>query len=192
MAEVANMDEYSWKCVTEFSLDRSFGEELGLIFVANNDIWVEMRKFSQRTLRDFGFGKRNSMHNVISDEISHIVQRLKDKVSKEGNGIAIVRIQTLFILSVLNVLWCMIAGKKYSINDPKLVKMMDRNFTMTKKTVFASPLMLTFPWLFKTFPKLLGTTYMHKVFNECHDFSKVSQCLFSILNLKFTFLFGFL
>lgn len=101
------MDEYSIKVCNELTTPRSMGKELGLIFAATPELWMEMRKFSQRTLRDFGFGKRHSMQSVIEAEIVDLVAEFKAETAKSDG---VLKIRTTFMLSVLNVLWCMIAG----------------------------------------------------------------------------------
>jgi len=131
-----------------------------------------MRKFSQRTLRDFGFGKRYSMQSVIEVEISDIMAAIRREM-KDSDGI--IKIRTTFLLSVLNVLWCMIAGHRYSHDDPKLKSMLNKNFAMTKAQTFVDPLVLLSPWLREIFPKLLKWSLVSKVYEESHEFSKVWQ-----------------
>ncbi len=142
----------------------------GLIFVAKPEIWVEMRKFTQRTLRDFGFGKRHTMQSAIEAETTALEKDFKKAIDTK-NGI--VRIRTTFVLSVLNVLWCMVAGQRYEHDDPKLVKMMDRNFAMTKSTTFAEPFNLAFSWVKKIFPSIFKEDLRLRVFAECHQFTQV-------------------
>lgn len=163
------MDEYAIKVCNELTVVRSMGKELGLIFAATPELWMEMRKFSQRTLRDFGFGKRYSMQTVIEAEITDLVKEFKAETALSGG---ILKIRTTFILSVLNVLWCMIAGQRYAHDDPKLMKMMEKNFGMTKSQTFIDPVH-GFPWLKKILPKTFNVDYVSKVFEESHQYSQV-------------------
>jgi methyl farnesoate epoxidase/farnesoate epoxidase len=145
----------------------------GLIFAATPELWMEMRKFSQRTLRDFGFGKRYSMQSVIELEICDIVQEIKEEIKKTDG---VLRVRTNFLLSVLNVLWCMIAGQRYAHDDPKLVKMLEKNFAMTKAQTFFDPHVIMTPFLRKIFPTFFKYDLVNKVFEESHEFSRVRYC----------------
>lgn len=129
-----------------------------------------MRKFTQRTLRDFGFGKRHTMQSAIDAETTELVKEFNQAISTHGG---IVRIRTTFVLSVLNVLWCMVAGQRYEHDDPKLVKMMERNFAMTKSITFAEPLHLVFSTVKKIFPSIFKEDLRLRVFKECHEFTQV-------------------
>ncbi|CAL8124636.1 unnamed protein product [Orchesella dallaii] len=172
MTELANAEEYSIKVSHElFTYPRTFNKELGLIFVSNPEIWVEMRKFTQRTLREFGFGKRHTMQSAIEAEVQQLLQEFQERIeSSDRKGV--VSIRTIFVLSVLNVLWCMVAGKRYDRNDPTLVEMMERNFSMTKSTTFIEPVQAIAPGLKKSFPWLVGEDMRLKVFQECHEFTR--------------------
>jgi len=65
-----------------------------------------------KTLRNFGYGKQ-SMENIITDEVNFLIEFLKDQV---GQSIPFNRI---FELNILNCLWTIITGKRISANDPK-------------------------------------------------------------------------
>jgi hypothetical protein len=150
----------------------------GLIFASTPELWTEMRKFSQRTLRDFGFGKRHTMQSVIELEICDIVQEIKEEIKKTDG---VLRVRTNFLLSVLNVLWCMIAGQRYAHDDPKLVKMLEKNFAMTKAQTFIDPVLLAFPFLRTVCPKLFKIDLIMKTYEESHKYSQVRPLFGKVL-----------
>ena len=76
-----------------------------------------MRRFSIRTLRDFGFGKQKSMEETLQDEIEDLIQSLSAQLSSGNN---IVNMKQYFTISVLNILWSMMAGYRFSRDDVKL------------------------------------------------------------------------
>ncbi|OXA39192.1 Methyl farnesoate epoxidase [Folsomia candida] len=117
---------------------------------------------------DLEVTQRHSMQSVIEAEICDLVTEFRTEI-KSSNGTLTIR--TTFILSVLNVLWCMIAGVRYAHDDPKLVKMLEKNFGMTKAQTFIDPVH-SFPFLKKVFPKFLKTDYVSKVFEESHQYSQ--------------------
>jgi len=48
----------------DWLLDRTYGKKLGLIF-SSSTFWNEVRLYTVRTLRDFGFGKTHTMEVYI-------------------------------------------------------------------------------------------------------------------------------
>ncbi len=142
----------------------------GILFQGRPAVWTEMRKFTQRTLRDFGFGKRQTMQSAIEAETSLLIEEFKEAVIKNHG---IISIRTTFVLPVLNVLWCMVAGQRYAHNDPKLLKLVEQNFLLTKSIKFGDPLEFTFKWIEKIFPSIFNETFRHKVYKEGFKFMQV-------------------
>ncbi|CAL8148197.1 unnamed protein product [Orchesella dallaii] len=172
LSEVANMDEYSMKVShPEFTHTRTFNKELGLIFASRKELWVEMRRFTERTLRHFGFGKSNTMQSVIEAETTDLVKEFNETIKNHGG---IMKIRTKFVLSLLNTLWCMVAGQRYPHDDPTLIKLMDRNFEMTKSRSFIDPFHFLLPKRIKDmFPSISKEDVRLRVYKECHDFTKI-------------------
>ena len=74
---------------------------------------MEQRRFSLRTLRDFGFGKR-SIEHIIMEE----VRELSSQMAKSSGQPF--KTQLFFNPAVFNVIWSVVAGQRYSYDDPKL------------------------------------------------------------------------
>ncbi|CAL8148565.1 unnamed protein product [Orchesella dallaii] len=62
---------------------RQYGQNLGIIF-SSSEPWQKMRRFTIRTLRDFGFGKAASMDVAIAEELEKFTDHLKNLMSKDG------------------------------------------------------------------------------------------------------------
>ncbi|CAL8109453.1 unnamed protein product [Orchesella dallaii] len=170
MTEVANMEEYSIKFAHElYTYPRTFGKEMGLIFAASPPLWTEMRKFTVRTLREFGFGKVYTMHSVIIAEVNLLADDFKKKIKSDYG---VVKFRNTFSLTVLNVLWCMVAGIRYEHDDPRLLKLMGHVFNMSKSVTFGNPLELILPVTKKIAPWLHKANLRNKVFDSCHELSK--------------------
>jgi len=75
-----------------------------------------MRRFTMKTLRDFGFGKQKSMESVLSEEISTLFRTL-DESALTGNDLSM---RQFFTLTVLNILWSMVAGTRFAHDDSRL------------------------------------------------------------------------
>ncbi|XP_065352558.1 uncharacterized protein LOC135947516 [Cloeon dipterum] len=97
--------------------ERSYNKRLGVLF-SDGPLWKEQRRFTLRHLRDFGFGKK-SMEGCINEEISTLMDNLnrrisdaKDTMKSEG-----IKIADLFPVSVINILWAIMAGVRHSHDD---------------------------------------------------------------------------
>ncbi|CAG7723409.1 unnamed protein product [Allacma fusca] len=86
--------------------------------------WQDQRRFTLRHLRDFGFGK-NSMEGLVLEEVDELLGWLKS----QGNNP--VCLNTKFNLAVVNSLWRIITGSRFSQSDPKLQGIFDKLFTAT-------------------------------------------------------------
>jgi len=88
---------------------------LGLIFT-DSHLWQEQRRFSLRHLRDLGFGK-SKIENQMMEEIHCLIQDMQPP--NESGCERIVDFKGLFTVSVINILWLIVAGTRYSRDDPK-------------------------------------------------------------------------
>jgi len=86
----------------------------GMMFT-NGPVWTEQRKFALRTLRDFGFG-RKSMESLVHTELVYLNDALS---ARAGNGA--VATNDLIQTCVLNCLWTMMAGKRFSKSDETII-----------------------------------------------------------------------
>jgi len=152
--DVANRGHVDFrKCnfIQKFNEDRGDppGPLTGVIF-SQGRTWVEQRRFTLKTLRDFGFGK-SSMEETIHDEIRHFIFYLKNYTNTP------VDIARKFNLPILNALWKIMVGESFEYTDPKLEKLLNDLGEFARR--FGSPstvLVLNYPWLFKIFPTLLN------------------------------------
>nr|QST15077.1 CYP370C8 protein [Diaphanosoma celebensis] len=72
--------------------------------------WTEMRRFTVRHLRDFGFGK-STLEGMVQDEISELLGRLEEDVGHP------VQLDHRFNLAVVNALWTITTGRRFSQDD---------------------------------------------------------------------------
>ena len=80
--------------------------------------WEAQRRFTLRHLRDFGFGK-TVMQELIMDEVKEVLEWIK---KEERNPVSINR---KFGLAVLNSLWTVVGGQRFSQDDKDLQLLMD-------------------------------------------------------------------
>jgi hypothetical protein len=80
---------------------------------------MEQRRFTLKSLRDFGFGKR-SMEVLVQDEVKDLIEAFK---KLEGKPMST---QHKFNAAVLNALWSIVTGKRHAQDDPVLGDLIKR------------------------------------------------------------------
>lgn len=116
----------------------------GIIF-SWGEVWKEMRRFSMRTLRDFGFGRIQSMESVIDDEITLVLSSLENVTSSKKE----MSMRQFFTVSILNILWSMVAGFRFSHEDVKLKKLINLIDETSKNNPAKAGIVQAFPFLFR-------------------------------------------
>ena len=74
---------------------------------------MDIRRFTLRNLRDFGFGKQ-TQQNLALEEVRDLVDWFK---ASEGKP---VKLDASFDLPTVNSLWAIMTGKRFSKEDPAL------------------------------------------------------------------------
>ncbi len=83
------------------------------IFYFKGKTWSDQRRFVLRQLRDFGFA-RAPMEVLLHQEASDLCQLLEESSSD------LVDLSGSLSVSVVNSLWHIIVGEKFSHEDPEL------------------------------------------------------------------------
>lgn len=86
--------------------------DTGIVF-SEGEFWQKQRKFSIQHLKNFGYGRR-AMEGYIQEETKELIETLKEKCSKP------IYVNNLFGVGVINVLWAMTAGERFSHDDSRL------------------------------------------------------------------------
>nr|XP_027206501.1 cytochrome P450 2L1-like [Penaeus vannamei] len=124
----------------------------GLIFSEGRP-WQESRRFALRHLRDFGFG-RSSLEKVIHPEVASLLKDLEGRAGRPTE------VNWNLNVAVLNVLWRLVADRRYDINDAEIIhfeKMIRVNLDIIKG---AAVLLDIFPWLLYLTPKFVLNSWM--------------------------------
>jgi hypothetical protein len=87
------------------------------------------------------------MEALVMDEVQELIEGLK----KEPKGVAI-STQNRFNIAVLNSLWRIITGQRFSHDDQELVKIMES----INKSLNVQGFVFFFPWIKHVIPKLSG------------------------------------
>jgi len=144
------------------------------IFFGNGESWKEIRRFSLRTLRDFGFGKQNSQETFIEEELSHLMERLDEQ--RAHNGDNIVCMKKFFSVSALNIIWSLIAGVRFSHDDKQLQKLVHLMSNIVQLLAVGSDIMAAYTFLRHIVPRFTTQGQERKKFlKDIHHLFQVQR-----------------
>ena len=86
--------------------------------VSATEKWKELRRFTLKSLRDLGFAKSASEEAII-EECKMLVENIKSQVDGDEG---IVDLETTLNCVALNIIWNLVAGKRYQYDDPEMKK----------------------------------------------------------------------
>lgn len=162
-------DKTANRALFESIRDRHNDKNLGIIW-GNGGSWQNLRRFTMRNLREFGFGKSAVMDVVVHEEITKFMNHLKIQVNQAPNQTIFV--QDLFSLTMLNVLWRLVSGKPYDYNDPKILRLLKLNDEFFRSTNFGVDISQVFPILRDLFPDWSGRKLQRQTSKEMYDYGK--------------------
>lgn len=145
---------------------RTWEKRRGLLFT-DEDFWHEQRRFVVRHLRDFGFGRRD-MGALLEEEAQDLVKSVLDTMN--GNNSVVIAMNDVFNISVLNALWTMLAGTRYSPGDKTLKTLQDLLSDLFKSVDIVGCLFSQYPFLRFVAPEFSGYTGYVKTHEELWKF----------------------
>ena len=80
--------------------------------------WTQQRRFVLKNLRDFGFGKK-TMEAMAHEDIVELINKIKESLGKPMSP------NPTLSLAVLNSLWHIITGERFSLDDPRFQHVFD-------------------------------------------------------------------
>ncbi|KOC62836.1 putative cytochrome P450 305a1 [Habropoda laboriosa] len=152
ITEMLNRSEFDGRPNGFLFKFRSGGTRQGILFT-DTDVWHSQRRFTLRTLKQFGFGKDAMEHILQHDAIS--LTNVVVELTKEG---AITNIQSVISVAVLSNLWLLIDGTKFDIGmeSSKLREAISVLKELTRNSNVSGGIINQFPFLRHLFPKLTG------------------------------------
>lgn len=140
------------------------------VLLTDEDFWQEQRRFIVRHLKEFGFA-RSGMTQIIENEAEFLLNDFKEMVRK-GDGAALVPMQDAFPVHVLNTLWLLLAGKRYSRNNIELQRVQKLLFDLFVSIDMVGASFSHFPILRFLAPKASGYTQFVSAHVHMHAFFK--------------------
>jgi methyl farnesoate epoxidase/farnesoate epoxidase len=143
-------------------MERSYGKSLGLLFSgAEDNVWKESRRFVHRTLRDFGFGKQRTQDERAHEELASLFEHIECIVDPKTRVLAM---HHIFSVSVLNLIWRMVAGERFEYDDTKFHEILNVMEEVSKQYSLAGDVLMAFPKLRHILPPLTGYGKERRIF----------------------------
>ena len=127
----------------------------GLALV-EGEFWKEQTRFTLRHLRNLGFGKTWIEHQMM-DEIKDLLSYMKS--AAQSNPDHIVDFNGIFSVSIINIFWSILAGKRYQRDDVvlnKILSLLEKFFQNGNYVGATFPIPAFLVRLFPSLPKMFG------------------------------------
>ncbi|CAL8116981.1 unnamed protein product [Orchesella dallaii] len=171
--EIINHEKVNDRVIAGFIADRNMHQNMGVIFSVG-DLWQTLRRFTIRTLRDFGFGKTASMDIVINEELTKFLGYFNKKFNSSRTNQQQHRIMVispeLFDLSTTNVLWRLVTGKSYELGNTRLKHLLKLSHKYVSAATNGGDISFTFPLLCDWFPEWTGRNRQNKYIQKICQF----------------------
>ncbi|KAH8262402.1 hypothetical protein KR026_003094 [Drosophila bipectinata] len=142
---------------------RTMGTRKG-ITCTDGKLWYEHRNFAMKQMRHVGYG-RSQMEQHIEREAEELMAQLGRTQEEPTEPV------TWLAQSVLNVLWCLIAGKRIvSEEDSTLYRLLDLMNRRSKLFDICGGLLAQFPWLRHFAPDRTGYNLIRQLNSELYGF----------------------
>ncbi|XP_063239979.1 methyl farnesoate epoxidase [Bacillus rossius redtenbacheri] len=146
--DMMSREEFDGRPTGLFYETRTWGVRRGVL-LTDEEFWQEQRRFVLRHLREFGFGRR-TMAQMVEEEAAHMVAALRARAG------SVLPMHDAFGVYVLNTLWSMMAGVRYSADDTELKKLQGLLSELFANIDMVGSLFSQFPLLRFLAPELSG------------------------------------
>ncbi|XP_053696988.1 probable cytochrome P450 303a1 [Sabethes cyaneus] len=167
LREMMNNEDLDGRPTGLFYETRTWGLRRGVL-LTDEDFWQEQRRFIVRHLKEFGFA-RKGMAEIIGNEAANMCQDLRTIINA-GNGSAMVAMQSVFSVYILNTLWLMMAGIRYSKDNKDLKYLQSLLHDLFANIDMMGALFSHFPFMRFLAPRLSGYNQFVDIHNQMHKF----------------------
>ncbi|XP_055385573.1 methyl farnesoate epoxidase-like [Condylostylus longicornis] len=154
--EFYSIDEFNGRPNGFFFKVRSFNKRLGIVFTDGKE-WEVQRRFSMKILKQLmGIGKNGLIH--IEIEAQKMIENFRKKAIKKE----LLEMQHLFDIPVLNVMWALLAGYTFDVDDTKLLNLVKLIHECFRDIDMSGGILNQFPFIRYFFPEKCGYNKMIK------------------------------
>ncbi|XP_045450914.1 farnesoate epoxidase-like [Melitaea cinxia] len=162
--EVSTRDVFDGRPNGFFYLMRSFGKKIGLVF-SDGSTWNKTRRLVLKSLKNFGYGS-HTMESNISEECRALIEL---RMSETGKPVTV---NHMFDVSVVNILWKLVAGKRYDLKDEQLNILCDLITRSFKLADMSGGILNFMPFLRYFMPDIIGYTELKSIHDSLYTFLK--------------------
>merc|ERR1719431_848889 len=117
----------------------------GIIF-SPVEAWSELRRFTLRALKDFGFGQ-TGMESIIVEELAQFTLHMRRFIGQPTD------IRTVFMLPLINILWRVMSSQQFEYDNPQMIQLMKNvSYLFQYDSSAEFKVSLAWPWLAKLGP----------------------------------------
>ncbi|XP_055599071.1 probable cytochrome P450 303a1 [Uranotaenia lowii] len=167
LCEMMNNEDLDGRPTGIFYETRTWGLRRGVL-LTDEEFWQEQRRFIVRHLKEFGFARRG-MGEIIGNEAAFARQDFYDLI-KAGNGKAYLKMQTIFSVYILNTLWLMMAGIRYTKENKDLKHLQTLLHDLFASIDMMGALFSHFPFMRFFAPRFSGYQQFVDIHNHLHTF----------------------
>ncbi|XP_022181369.1 methyl farnesoate epoxidase-like [Myzus persicae] len=166
--QVLCKDDFDGQANGFFFRTKAFYKRLGIAFV-DGPMWTAQRKFCMQHLRKLGLDG-NAMEKIIIEEVNDFVLDITRRY-ESGKSI---EVYGLFEVSVLNGLWAMLAGDRFSLDDSRLARIVELVHESLRMLDMPGGILNQLPFIRYLAPKFSGKKYLKQIINELYILLKES------------------
>jgi len=133
------------------------------------DFWKSQRRFIHKHLKEFGYA-RKGMREICENEAEHCLHDFRKLIESQGGKSAVVTMPNVFSVYVLNTLWLMMAGIRYTSDNKDLKKLQRLLNDLFENIDMMGALFSHFPFLQYIAPKASGYEDFVAFHNNLHEF----------------------
>ncbi|XP_046402243.1 methyl farnesoate epoxidase-like [Ischnura elegans] len=130
---------------------RSFGKKRGIVF-GDGPSWAGQRHFTVAHLRDIGVLGLHKVQHRVQEEIAALLERIDNHPEGPVASSKIVPANGLFTVHIINVLWALISGKRYSYEDNELHNILKLLSRLIRTGQASGGIINAIPWIRKILP----------------------------------------
>lgn len=139
------------------------------VLLTDGEFWTEQRRFIVRHLKEFGFARRG-MVDIAQNEAEFIYEDLLHIVKQNGGRPAEIQMRGAFSVYILNTLWMMMAGKRYSKQNKHIQDLQHILHDLFKSIDMVGAQFSHFPLLRYVAPEMSGYTQFIQTHEQMHAF----------------------
>ncbi len=138
---------------------------------SNGKGWNNIRKYTSRSLREYGFGNRSEMEKLIKNELVHLVNFIQEKLSQNQDGV--VYFNKFFQFSFLNLMSTMISGERHTYDDKEFKDLLRASNEWFETPVLKILTVMAFPWTRFVCPGILEYTKQLNALKDMNTYARV-------------------